>query len=124
MLTIRDAQIQHLQKVPVRAWLLRTLCELLPDATASWASVELGLFVDRSVSRGKALGFGHDDLLAWVALEFALGERFEDRPENGWAAAILSDRSLRRADAIQQLREQAILRLAQVPAAIEAQDSA
>jgi len=110
MLTIRSQQLELLGRVPLAGWLARMLTSLFPDVVLPDA--RLKEFVRMSTERGVALGFGAAELPAWVALEFALGDAFHMLPENAWAAEILADRTCPRADAVQRLREQAILQLA------------
>ncbi|MBX3636400.1 MAG: hypothetical protein KF683_13605 [Rubrivivax sp.] len=111
MLTIRAEQLRALDEVPLVPWLVHTLHMLFPDSAGDLDDPMLGAMVRRSVLRGRSMGFPRDDLLAWVALEHVFGESFLEQPQHDWARRQLEQQRDNPGQALQMLREQAILRL-------------
>ena len=111
MLTIRAEQMAVLDDVPLVPWLIRMLRALFPDSAGEIGDAALGAMVRRSVARGRSMGFGRDELGAWVALEHVFGESFPEQARHAWAHRLLEQHRTNPSQALQALREQAILRL-------------
>jgi hypothetical protein len=112
VLVIRQAQMRALEQAALFQQIQSKLERTLPHRTSTFHKRELRSKIEGALSRGRALGFGDDQLLAYTAFEFVFGEEFSRDPKYPWAQRILGNKTMAPANKMQALREAGIFHLA------------
>ncbi len=98
MLVIRKAQKEALDAAMRERFLRRAaehLRQIFPEETRARDEAALRAFIETGIARARAYGItGQQEVVLFLDLMMGLGPDFDQRPENAWAAEILSRKDL------------------------------
>jgi hypothetical protein len=91
VLIIRDAQFTALEEASLAGWLQKHLDQHFPQLRASYPGEKYRLFIRDAIARARARGLTQgSQVVHWVNLMAAFGQRFDEDQRYPWVSAILN----------------------------------